>query len=308
MGFLFQQTSILFTVLLIAAIATLFSERVGCINISINGNMIIGCLLFALFGFYCNKNNHLGQWSQLIALLLAMIGTAVFSLIYACAIITFQTNQIVTGTAVNVFALSIGGFLVLMPQSVSGQYPTNFNLYGLDQHKIIHLYLLLAVVITIIAVVFFKYTRHGLRWTALGENPTAVYLSGSNILKIRYLAVIISGLLSGFSGVVFSFSFNNNFVGNVQGQGFVALAIMIAGQWKIYFIILGSLLFSFLHALVDWLPFNSQNNFATNNHYLLKMIPFIVAILVMLFFNKKQYGPKVIGQPFNLKSQQRGDG
>lgn len=61
MGFLFQQTSILFTVLLIAAIATLFSERVGCINISINGNMIIGCLLFALFGFYCNKNNHLGQ-------------------------------------------------------------------------------------------------------------------------------------------------------------------------------------------------------------------------------------------------------
>ncbi len=299
-GFLFQDITIAFAFLLVAAIASLYSERTGVINIAVNGNMLIGALVFALFGFYLNKNGQLGNASQFLAVLLAMLAGMALNLLQAFASVSLKANQIVVGTAINILAAAIALFMVTQPGSVDNQYSTNYTLYSIDGfYKIGNVYFLIAIGLAIFTFVFFRYTKVGTRYVGVGENPNAMYAVGMNIIRTRYIALLVSGALGALAGAIFTFSVSNSFNGNVGGEGFLALAVMIFGQWRVQFISLGALLFSGLLGLASWLPLGVTQGWFANNAGLIKALPFVFTIVAIMVFYKYNNQPLADGEPFN---------
>lgn len=294
---LFSNGSILFSLLLIAAISGLYSERAGIINIAIDGIMIIGALTYSLIGKILLKY---GNWMQIIALLFSIICSGFFSLLHGFASITLKAQQVVSGTALNLLASGIGLFFVSIPSLSSGNViKIEFNTISIDSYQIINIFLIISIFIAIFTFIFFKFSKTGLRYSGCGENPDAIDAVGINVIKTRYAAVIISGCFSGLSGCIFTHYISGQFRGDVQGQGYIALAIMIFGQWKIQYITLGAALFSFLIALSGILWRFTGWNIAESANQLLKILPFIFALLVMIIFSKYSNIPKASGIPFD---------
>lgn len=225
---LFANGSILFAVLLIAAMAGLYSERAGVVNIAIDGMMIIGALVYALLGKVLSQY---GNGMQIIALLIATICGGTFALLHGFASITLKAQQVISGTALNLLATGIGLFFVSIPSLAAGNMiQTGFSTIGIDSYQIINIFLIIAIVLAGFTFIFFRFTKTGLRYVGCGENPNAVDAAGINVIKTRYKAVIISGCLAGLAGAMFTHYLSGQFRGDVQGQGYIALAIMIFGQ------------------------------------------------------------------------------
>lgn len=296
--FFFSEVSLIFTFLVIVAIAGLYSERAGVVGLAINGNMIIGALVFSFFGFYYNKYHHFNQWIQILALVVTILVCMIFSLLFAVASLTLQANQFIVATAVNILASGIGLFVTAQPQNVNGRYPTHFILWSFDHHGIVHIFLLLAIMLIIFTFIFFRYTKLGVRYVGLGENPNALYNAGINVIRNRYWAVIISGALAGISGAVFTFQLSNSFVGHVRGQGYIGIAIMIFGLWRVTFITIVAFFFSLLLAWSDWVLLNSSNVFLAHNPDLIKVLPFLFPLLALIFFRNFYHRPPALGLSF----------
>ncbi len=291
--------TLVFSILFIASLSGLASERAGIINIGINGMMIIGALSFSLLGhFMGNKSNYL----QILAILLTMIITGFFSLLHAFACIKLKANQIISGIAINVLASGLGLFFVAIPEITSGsEIFTNFTLISLDsKNGILSLFFFIALFLFVLLYIFFNKTRLGMRYKAIGENPHAAYALGIKVIKIKYFAVILSGCLAGLAGSMFTFYNSNAFSGNVKGEGYIALAILISGQWKVEFIIISSIVFSLLLSFADYIPTDPNiSQSISNNSILFSTLPFIITILSMIIFAKNSQVPKALGIPFN---------
>lgn len=301
MGFLqifFSQGMLLFPCLLIAAFAGLMCERTGVINIAINGQMVIGALLFAVFGDFANYNNQLSNVSQLLGLLIAALAGGVFSLIFAVAAISFKANQVVVGIAMNILASGIALFLTQSSVATINTFPTNYTPLAFDKTNIANLFLFVGILIAIMLYLFFNFTKVGTRTAACGENPNAVYNTGINVIRIRYFAVLVSGFLGGLAGAIYCYINANSFGGNVQGYGFVALAIMIFGQWRVIYIVMGALLFSLLLSAANNLTNFSKVTVIGNNIPLFKILPFLLTIVVMACFSFNNRAPLALGKPF----------
>ncbi len=224
----FSHVSIIFPVLLLAALAGLACERAGIVNIGINGMMVFSALVFSLLGhFFGGKSNYL----QIPALLITCIASSLFALLHGFACIKLKANQIVSGVAINMLASGIGLFCVnISSLSISNNIFTNFQLLAFDKSRISNIILILAVLIGILGLVFFSKTVFGMRYKSIGENPYSADSIGINVERTRYIAVAISGALAGLAGAGFTFYSSSAFQGNVQGEGFIALAILIFGQ------------------------------------------------------------------------------
>ncbi|AGM25641.1 ribose/galactose ABC transporter permease [Spiroplasma syrphidicola EA-1] len=294
---LFANASVLFAVLLIAAMAGLYSERAGIVNIAIDGMMIIGALTYALLGKMLSQY---GNGMQLIALLGAGLVGGLFALLHGFATITLKSQQIISGVAINLLATGLGLFFVSIPSlAVGNMIKTGFTIIGIDNAKIINIFVIIAVILAIFTFVFFYFTKAGTRFAACGENPHAIDAAGISVVKIRYTAVIISGVLASIAGAMFTHFLSNQFRGDVQGQGYIALAIMIFGQWRIQYITLGAVLFSFLIALASSLWRFAGWNIADPSNQLLKILPFVFALVTMVAFSKYSKVPKASGIPFD---------
>ncbi|WP_339022733.1 ABC transporter permease [Spiroplasma endosymbiont of Crioceris asparagi] len=293
------------SVLIIASLAGLMCEKAGVVNIAIEGMMTIGALVTAILGKVINTDTtNVNLYNQLYVVLIAGVVTIFIALIHGYISITLKSNQIISGTAINLLALGIAAFIVS-----SGYFGLNGNVNAIDAgyRKPIEIcgiqwWFIIAIVICAICAIFLIYTKYGKRYISVGENPNAVDAAGISVNKYRYIAVCVSGFLSGIAGGVLVVSKLNSgeFTGTTNGYGYLAMAILIFGQWKIHYVSIGALMFAFLFSFALYgNNLIQDSDFIRKNQNLLKTIPFIITIAVMVLFSKKSQAPAANGVPFD---------
>ena len=315
--------TILFAVpLLLVAMGGMFSEHSGVINIALEGMMIIGAL-FACFTLQGLDQSGFGpmhpQLSMFIAILVAGITGMIFSLFLAFAAINLKADQTIGGTALNQFAPA---FAVVMTWAIQGQGLTTifipnwvritretFGLAPVDGpsfwnnliFKYFYLTTPVAIVLFIAAYIVLYKTRFGLRLRACGEHPQAADSVGINVYKMRYAGVMISGVLGGLGGIVYitagvsEWKFENG----VAGFGFLALAVMIFGQWKPTRIALAALLFGLFRALSNvYSGFPLLASLQLPGAFY-NILPYLISLIVLAFTSKQSRAPKAEGIPYD---------
>lgn len=308
--FIFQQTMFFTIPLLIVALGGMFSERSGVVNIALEGIMTMGAFVGILF-LNMTGGTMSGQGQLFIAILLSMASGAVFSLFHAYAAINMKADQVISGTALNMFAPAFAIFVARVIQGVQQiQFTNTFRISEvpilgkipvigdlLFKNTYITTYLGFAI-LAVSALVLYK-TRFGLRLRACGEHPQAADSAGINVYRMQYAGVIISGALAGLGGLVFVVPTSTNFNATVSGYGFLALAVLIFGQWKPMKILYASFFFGLMKAIAaaySGIPFLSTLGIPS---YLYKMIPYIATLVVLIFTSKNSQAPRASGVPYD---------
>lgn len=308
--FVVQQTMFFAIPLLIVALGGLFCERSGIVNIALEGIMIIGAFCSILF-INRFQGSMSGQLLLILAIIVAGISGMIFSLLHAYASVNMKADQTISGTALNLFAPALAIYVARMIFGVQqinftdtfliSKVPVLGNLPVVGpmffQNAYITTYIGILILI-ISAIVLYK-TRFGLRLRACGEHPQAADSLGINVYKIRYAGVLISGLLGGIGGLVFIVPTSTNFNASVAGYGFLAVAVLIFGQWKPYRILFAALFFGFMKAIASsysGIPFLLASGIP-NSVY--KMIPYIATLIVLAFTSKNSQAPRAAGIPYD---------
>ncbi len=303
--------------LLLVALGGMFSEIGGVVNIALEGIMLFGAFFGALFVYFVQGLGMDPQTVLLLGMLVAAVAGIIYSLLLSFAAVTMKADQVITGTSLNMLipaAILLFSKMFFMSDGIT----TNMNFYireipVLGKIPIIgqmffqrtYLTVLISIVFLIISVIVFYKTRFGLRLRACGEHPHAADSVGINVQKMRYAGTCISGVLGGIGGFFYSVGVmdgNVNGHTGVAGFGFLALAVMIFGQWKPMKILFAALFFAFLRTLaysVALIPF--LNNLGINQTYY-KMMPYLATMVVLAFTSKKSRAPKAEGIPYD-KSQ-----
>ena len=293
--------------MLITALGALYCERSGIINIGLDGFMIVGSFAGAMTITRLNEAGVAGAlW---IGLLVAAIVGALFSILHAFASINLNADQVISGTAINMMA---GAITVFIARNVTGSGNVRITL-GFVRKSIpvlkdipvlgplffTNTYATTWLVLAILAFsAFLLYkTRFGLRLRSCGENPQAAQAAGINVMKMRYIGVMISGALAALGGCVILVTYSGEFTGNVAGLGFLALAALIFGQWKPLGILGATFFFGFATTLANV----SQGipELAKIPLVVLKVFPYIVTLIALVVFSKSSRAPKAAGEPFD---------
>ncbi|HNX62090.1 MAG TPA: ABC transporter permease [Candidatus Limiplasma sp.] len=314
--------TVLFAVpLLLVALGGMFSERSGIINIALEGIMVIGALFSCLFLRMVDASGfgpaH-PQLSVLIAILVAAFSGVIFSLLLAFASIRLKADQTIGGTALNMLAPA---FAIVLTWAIQGQGQTtimipnwvritqeNFGMAAgngfLERFVFKSLFLStpIAFLLLIVAIIVLYKTRLGLRLRACGEHPQAADSVGINVYKMRYLGVSISGFLGGIGGFAFTVAAGSGFQSSVAGYGFLALAVMIFGNWKPLNILGASLFFALFKIVGSYagsIPFLPHFEGVKSSEYIYLMLPYIVTMIVLILTSKKSRAPKSEGIPYD---------
>jgi len=316
--------------LLIVALAGVFSERSGIINIALEGIMCVGATtgFLALYGFNKLSFPYEGLWQAqlcvLLSLIIAMAVSGLYALLLAFAAIKLKANQTIIGTALNILPPAIGFCICWSLIVVNGTPSTTINLPTWAQITpeslgvidttnwavelfLQHLFLTTPIIMIVFVVMtlFLYKTKIGLRLRSCGENPQAADSVGINVNKMRYLGTFISGLLGGLGGMQYAMFSGSSYLpeSGVAGYGFLALALMIFGNRKPIRILIVSLFFStfiFLSSqqilLQSWFPAISNLN---GYSYIFKMMPYLLTLIVLIFTSKKSQAPKAEGIPYD---------
>ena len=312
--YLFQNTLPVALPLLLVAFGGMFSERSGVINLALEGIMLFGAFIACLFIYFIPTNSMNVHILLLIATIMAALAGIIFSLLLSFAAINMKADQTIIGTAMNMFVPALVLLLCKMSfnsdsvvtgisfriKEVPGlcDIPLIGDLLFTNTYATVYIGI---VLITILTVVYYK-TSFGLRLRACGEHPHAADSVGINVHVMRYAGVSISGFLGGVGGfyyVVGIMNANCNGHTGVAGFGFLALAVMIFGQWKPGKIVLAALFFAFMRTLaysVPLIPF--LYNLNINSAYY-KMLPYVVTMIVLAFTSKHSRAPKAEGIPYD---------
>ena len=308
--FIFQQTMYFMIPLMIVALGAMFSERSGIINIALEGIMTMGAFTGILF-IHFTGGTMSGQMQLILAVLISMATGMFFSLFHGYASINMKANQVISGTALNMFAPAFAIFVARVIQGVQQvQFTNTFRITSvpilgripfigplLFQNAYITTYIGIAIFV-LSTVVLYK-TRFGQRLRSCGEHPQAADAAGINVYHMQYAGVLISGALGGLGGLVFVVPTSTNFNADVAGYGFLALAVLIFGQWKPVKIMLASLFFGLMKAVAaaySGIPFLSSLGIPS---YFYKMVPYIITLIVLVFTSKNSQAPKAEGVPYD---------
>lgn len=343
MTFLIQQTLIYAVPLMIVALAGVFAERSGIINLALEGIMIFGAFIGVLFvrtmqgsevfaaakaaGDYATL-----QGLELMAMVIAAMMGAIFSLLLSFASINLRADQTIGGTALNLMAPALVLFLIRMIanqntlQMADGDSASWFMIkktmfgYGrmesmrpLGETFINRTYLAtyICILLFIVLSILLYKTRFGLRLRACGENPQAADSLGINVYKMRYAGTTISGALAGMGGFVYSLTTANCTAnGDVAGFGFLALAVMIFGNWKPLNIAGASLLFGLFKCVAasySSIDINGDGvyllaDLGISAHFY-RMLPYLITLIVLAFTSKNSRAPKAEGIPYDKSTR-----
>ena len=306
---LLQYTLIFASVLLLVALGGCFSEHSGVINIGLEGIMVMGALGGALMMKFLPAGT-----SAFLVVLLTVLASILLGLIYslllAVAAVNFKADQTLVGTAMNLLGTAAATVFVKAMNTAADPDNVSSTIQYLDGRKAFlvdiggfefNWCMLLAVIALVIAYVVLYKTRFGLRLCACGEHPQAADSVGINVYRMRYAGVLISGLLGGLGGIVYIIAGVSEwkFENGVAGFGFLALAVMIFGQWKPTRIALAALLFGFFRALgnvYSGFELLSSLNLPSSVY---NMLPYIISLVVLAFTSQKSRAPKAEGIPYD---------
>lgn len=316
--FIVQQMMFFAIPLLVVAIGGMFSERSGVVNIALDGIMIFGAFCGV---FFINRMQFYGimdgQLLLICAVLVSMLSGGIFSLLHAYAAINMKADQTISGTALNTFAPAFAVYVARMVQENGVQQVTFNNTFRISNVPVLsdipgigkmfftsaYITTFLGFAILIAASIVLYKTRFGLRLRACGEHPQAADSVGINVYKIRYAGVVISGALAGLGGLVFVVATSTNFNATVAGYGFLAIAVLIFGQWKPGRILLAALFFSVMLTLASGysgIPILLELGLSS---YIYKMIPYVATLVVLAFTSKASQGPRASGKPYDKGSR-----
>lgn len=287
--------------LIYTALGGVISENAGVVNIGLEGMMTIGAFTGAAVGFYTEN-----PW---LAFLAAGLSGGLLALLHAIACISFSADHIVSGIAINFIGPGLAIFLSRMffegaamtkpipldskmPRPLNNILPSNLFINSIfNQYATVYIALLLVFVLWFI---LYK-TKLGLRIRSVGEHPRAADTLGVNVYKIKYIAVILSGVFAGFGGAAMSIAVVANYRATlISGQGFIALAAMIFGKWKPQGAMWACLLFGAAQGLVIYLGSTSIKVPST----LLAMVPYVITLLVLMFIVGEGNGPAANGKSY----------
>lgn len=279
--FLLIQTLIIAPPILITATGACVSELSGVTNIGLEGMMLIGAFAATVISI-STGNPYLG------ILIAGLIGGLV-SLLHAFISITLKGNQIISGVAINLFALAITSYLIKTIYGQAGSTPRMENLANRN------LILIVIYVLAFLTYLFINKTVLGLRIRAVGEHPLAADTVGISVYKIRYFSVILSGVFAGIGGAYLSVVNLGIFTNNMSaGRGFMAMAAMIFGNWNPLGAIFASLLFAFGDAFATYIK--TVNSSIPQNF--LTMIPYVLTLIALVGLIGKSRAPKASGRPY----------
>ena len=301
------------TPLILCAMAGLFSERSGIIDISLEGKMLGGAFIAASVAYT--------QDSAWLGLLAAMGFSTLLALLHGFACITHKGNQVVSGVAINMLMSGLTVVLGIAWFKRGGQTPgvtpegrflpidlpfaealENVPVIGtlysgfLSGHNILVYMAFLAVPVTWWVV---YRTRFGLRLRAVGENPNAVDTAGISVSWLRFRAVMMCGMLTGIAGTYLSIAQNASFVRDMSaGQGYIALAAMIFGKWRPLPAMLACLMFGLLDAIAIRLQGVVLPGIGEVPVQLIQALPYVLTVVLLAGFIGKAVAPKAVGIPY----------
>ena len=343
MTLLIRQTLIYAVPLMIVALAGVFAERSGTINLALEGIMIFGAFAGVLFvralqsaGLF-DAARASGSWLALQGyLLLSMLITAVvgaiFSLLLAFAAINLKADQTIGGTALNMLAPALVLFFIrlIAKQNILGllggdsaswfmikksnlgiSKDTDLGVLGEALLNKVYLTTYICIILFIVLSIILYKTKFGLRLRSCGENPHAAASLGIDVLKMRYWGVIISGALAGMGGFVYAVTTANcSANGDVAGFGFLALAVMIFGNWTPLSIAGASLIFGLfkcIAAAYSTIDINGDGIFALAElgipAHFYRLLPYLITLIVLAFTSKNSRAPKAEGIPYDKGSR-----
>jgi general nucleoside transport system permease protein len=300
---LFYSAPLIFT-----ALGGVFSERSGVINIGLEGLMVIGAFVGIVFNL--TFADVFGTWTPTISVLVAAIVGALFSLIHAVAAVSFRADQTVSGVAINMLALGVGLYLtkvwygkgqtdMVTQPFFSKSIPilSDIPIIGPIFFKGIYITSYIAIIVAFLAWFVLYRTSFGLRLRAVGEHPMAADTNGINVYKMRYIAVILSGVLGGVGGSVYALTIVANFShSTIVGQGFMALAAVIFGKWHPLGAMGAALFFGFAQSLSvvsSGIPILEDIP-----QIFLLIAPYVLTILALAGFIGRADAPRANGIPY----------
>jgi len=312
--------------LLMVALGGMFAERSGVINLALDGVMIIGALVsclvlrsFSLSGFGPAHP----QLAMLIAVLVAAASGTLFSLLLGIAAINLKANQTIAGTALNMFAPA---FSIVLSWAIQGQGQTTIQVpnwlrmtqetFGMTPSadpgfwesfifKSLYMTTPICLVLLILSIFILYRTRLGLRLRSCGEHPQAADSVGINVYKMRAIGTLFSGFLGGIGGLAYTIAAGSGFQSTVGGYGFLALAVMIFGNWNPVRILGASVFFALFKVIGAYsasIPFLPTFSGIKNAQYIYQCIPYAVTMIVLIFTSKRSKAPLAEGIPYD-KSQ-----
>lgn len=301
--------------LFIMAIGGIYCEKSGITNLAVEGFQGFGAFIGALVAvLIAGKFSGDSQIPFYIAMVFAAFGGMIYSLLHALLCIRFKANQVVSGVVINTLGMAITSYLTKqINTSVFGAASNKFILnvsskitvsslseipvLGAFFTEVYPFELIIIVVAMLVWFVMYK-TKFGFRLRACGDNPHAADAAGINVARVRLVAIMISGALSGLGGICFAYSISANFSSNIYaGYGYLAIAAMIFGNWRILPTLGACLLFGFARSggyqLVQKLemPSSFQDVVMT--------LPYVVTLLLLIFFSKHNRAPRALGEVYD---------
>jgi len=290
--------------LIFIAIAELYDQRAGLVNIGLEGLTAIGSLVGFLICFITGN-----AW---LGILGGALAGMIVNLIYGFATITLCADQTVYGMAINIFAPALASFIykiyfgngsdlsqIQLMNGIAIPGLKNIPFLGdllFNQTPMVYL----AFVLVIFTSIYFKKTRSGLNYRSVGEHPQASATLGIPVIRVKYIACIITGALCGIGGAYLTTCYSNTYTeGNIAGRGFIALAAVIFGRWTGWGVAGACLFFGFCDALQIRLQVGSLGV----PYQFFQMIPYIATIVALSIIGGKQVGPKASGQPYRKEQR-----
>ncbi|MFC5700431.1 ABC transporter permease [Cohnella faecalis] len=302
-------TLVFSTALIFTALGGIMSERAGIVNIGLEGLMVAGAFASAVTAYY-SQDAGFGKASPWIGLIAGMLFGVLFALLHAVATITFRADQVVSGIVINFVAAGSTLYLTKLLFEGAGQSPMvkerfyKWNIPLLSDIPVLGKALfvgypttyLALILVGVIYYLLFK-TPFGLRIRSVGEHPSAADTVGIKVLRLRYIAVLMSGALGGIGGATIALTTTSSFSHNtISGQGFIALAAVIFGKWNPLGALGAALFFGFAQALNNFIQlFGFSNSIPSEFIY---MLPYVLTILVLVGAVGRAKAPGALGEPY----------
>ena len=301
--------------LFIMAVGGIYCEKSGITMLAVEGLQGFGAFVGAFAavitaGIFSGSS----QVPFYIALVFAAIGGGVFALLHALLCLKFKANQVISGVVVNIMAMALTAYLTkllnrLIFNATSDKFvltvSSRITVPGISEIPVlgavftnVYPFEIVIVIVAFVAWFVMCKSRFGMHLRACGDNPHAVDAAGRQVNRIRLAAIVICGALSGLGGICFAYSISANFSSSIYvGYGYLAIAALIFGNWRILPTLGACLLFGFARSggyrLVQVLQMPSSYQ------DLVMILPYVLTLLLLVFFSKQNGSPKALGEIYD---------